>query len=418
MLTTYAAPLPTIAAPLCEVALNFHVTQSAINTSLTDSYLLTPKELSEKIEAQSLNIGYVFGKVLRQVFDDSADSVYRLYRWFRPNEIAPPLENNCLEVRAAYDIGSGATKTVEALVNICDNKIVEVLDQKDYPILYRKDLEFSQNGAFSERIKADGIASLRNAKKKYSKAKQHCAVATAAFRSAKDGQHFASQIHDNLGLPVEVLSQLEEGVIAYYGALSQGISQQPSPIVWDIGGGSMQLTFQDSNGNFQMQGNEIASQPFLSLVLKEISNKATIDSSPNPINSYQIRSAIQLAKKHLMMEKPKSEAIQNKLAQGSPVVGVGSIHNLVIQHMCNLVTQQDGHSCTKQELYKVITFCAGKTDEELLPLMKTQNREFVKSYVTNMILVYAQMDLLGIDKIQTSPTNNVEGLLLKGCKKP
>jgi hypothetical protein len=80
-----------------------------------------------------------------------------------------------------------------------------------------------------------------------------------------------------------------------------------------------------------------------------------------------------------------------------------------------LATHQEAHSYTKDDLLQAIHLLTNKTDQEILGFMKMPNEQFVKNQLTNLILVYAMMDMMGIEKVQTMQASNVEGLLLKGC---
>jgi len=104
-----------------------------------------------------------------------------------------PPSPDITEIRAAYDIGSGSIKTIEARVDTANHRILEVLHKQDYIVPFRSDLEKNADGSFSVAVKNQAMTVLMQAKAKYSQAKQHRAVATAAFRSAKNGESFAKE---------------------------------------------------------------------------------------------------------------------------------------------------------------------------------------------------------------------------------
>lgn len=330
---------------------------------------------------------------------------------------------DCLKARAAYDIGSGATKIMAALVNVCTLKIDQVFSEEILPLHYRRDLYQSENNEFSASIQNMGLKTLAGAKtqieQKYHQLDQygdiqHCAVATAAFRVANNGETFAHHLSEKLEIPINVISLQEEAILAYYGALSGLTDNLTSPIVWDIGGGSMQLTFKDEIGQFYIMGSDLASETFNARVLETISHKQVTE-SPNPMSDEQVQSAITLAKKNLIFEKETKSLIQQQITQGKKVVAVGSVHNLVVQPLIDLISGTQAQFYTKEELLQAIILLTNKTDPQIMKLMHDSNELFVKNYLTNLILVYSMMEILGIDEVQTIQTSNVQGLLLKGC---
>ena len=53
---------------------------------------------------------------------------------------------------AAYDIGSGGTKFMGALVNVTDMTIEEIFTKGQFSVPYREDLYKSENNEFSDLI--------------------------------------------------------------------------------------------------------------------------------------------------------------------------------------------------------------------------------------------------------------------------
>ncbi len=333
-------------------------------------------------------------------------------------------KKTCIVHRAAYDIGSNATKTMAAKVNVCDMTLEAVFIEKAYPILYRQDLFSSDISEFSDEIKTKGLQILRSAKTNIEGSYQnsapptaefqHCGIATAAFRKANNGGSYAQELSAKLEIPIKVISQEEEGKLAYYSALSQmnEVNKQSPPIVWDIGGGSMKLTFKNEANDFYVMGGELASQTFQDLVGKSIKGQS---GSPHPMSESQVQAALALAKEHLVFDEAVFNLIQEKIQQGSPIVAVGSVHNHVIQPLCNLATHSEATFYTLDDLKQAIALLTNKTDKDILELMSLPDERLVHNQLTNLILVYALMDKMHINKVQTVQASNVQGLLLKGC---
>lgn len=332
---------------------------------------------------------------------------------------------------AAYDIGSGATKFMGAMVNTDTLTIDSVFSEGSFPIAYREDLYKSDNNTFSDFIQELGLEALQNAKFKiqqdYAASEfqnygdiQHFAVATAAFRAADNGAMVADFFHEKLDLPVNIISQEEEAKLAYFSAASQKEGDDTSlPIVWDIGGGSMQMTFKDASDHFHVMGGTVASQTFQSLVSEQVMNlEPTV--SPNPMNAEQVDAAIALAKDKLTFDHLPTDIIKNQIDHGAQVIAVGSVHNFVVQPLTHLAGLNDGHYYTKEDLHQAIALLTDKTDEEIMKINNLHDAKFAQNHLTNLILVYAMMENMGIEKVHTAKVSNVQGIMVQNIamKKP
>lgn len=327
---------------------------------------------------------------------------------------------------AAYDIGSGATKFMGALVNTETLSIEHIFSQGSFNVAYREDLHQSSDNTFSDLIQEMGLQALTQAhlqiEQDYSNSSfqgygdiQHFAVATAAFRAADNGLEVASYFSDELNMPINIISQEEEGKLAYYSAISQHntIDNSALPVVWDIGGGSMQLTFKDNSDYFHIMGGEIASQTFQALVTEKVLNQTDGSVSPNPMNENHVNAAIELAKGYLQFDANATAIIKQQIAQGTPIFAVGSVHNFSITPLCQLAgIESDKDHFTQSDLLLAIKLLTDKTDSQIIELNPLLNPTLAKSQQTNLILVYAMMDLMGIDSVRTIKSSNVEGLLL------
>jgi exopolyphosphatase / guanosine-5'-triphosphate,3'-diphosphate pyrophosphatase len=67
-------------------------------------------------------------------------------------------------------------------------------------------------------------------------------VATSVFRDAANGRAFIEAVRAQFGIPVELLTGIEEARLSYLGATSQLRSSHGRAAVIDVGGGSIQLT--------------------------------------------------------------------------------------------------------------------------------------------------------------------------------
>lgn len=344
---------------------------------------------------------------------------------FPPAYSSPYEDEHCYVDRVAYDIGSHTTKFMAATVNVCKMTVEKIFSQDSYTVRFQQDLLESLDNSFSELIQEFGVKALKSAKtqaeiefylSRYQPKREleHCAVATAAFRDANNGESYVQFLKHALDIPINLISQEEEGQLAYYGAVALlGNSTKP-PIVWDIGGGSMQLTYKDDRGDFHILGGELAANTFQSLVLEQIVQK-DLSSSPHPMNTFEVNEAIKLAKEYLIFSEETKNFLKQKIIHDTPVIAVGSVHNYGVQPLCKLITKGQGKQYTKNNLHQAINLLTDQTDAEILQLLPDSNEQFVKTQLTNLILVYAMMDLMGINEVHTLSSSNVQGLLLKGC---
>ncbi len=73
------------------------------------------------------------------------------------------------------------------------------------------------------------------------------AIATSAVREAKNGAAFCARVHEELGLPIEVISAREEGRLAFMSVARAFDVDQREVAIADIGGGSTEIVLA-SNG--------------------------------------------------------------------------------------------------------------------------------------------------------------------------
>jgi exopolyphosphatase / guanosine-5'-triphosphate,3'-diphosphate pyrophosphatase len=140
---------------------------------------------------------------------------------------------------AAIDIGSNTTRVLVA--EPADGQLRRVMDQRAYTRLGKAS---RRDGAIdSEKVAevADVVATqVRLAHELGAEAIR--IVATAAIRDATNCQEVAEEIAAACGVPVEVLSEEEEGRLAFIGAMrTLGNPVEGEVAVVDVGGGSTEI---------------------------------------------------------------------------------------------------------------------------------------------------------------------------------
>lgn len=319
--------------------------------------------------------------------------------------------DKCVALRAVYDIGSSTTKFMIAKVDRCQHQLLEIMLQKKEGVQYAQDLAASGDLNFSNSIKKQGMEVLCKFKlygDDFDQMMEYRAVATASFRVAKNAQEFVDEVNKNLAIGLRVISPHDEAKLAFNGVVGAvNAIDKYNIIVWDIGGGSMQMIALGHDDNFMVTGNRIAAESFKNLVLQYVKRG---QHSPNPVSYndfYQItKFAITILGDSLIIPTDP-DRFDDK------IYGVGSLHNKVVQHYVNMSQKHQANKYNFDSLRGAIEFLLGKSDDELLELSGgIKDAEFVKSEVTSLILVYAAMQKMGVTEIETLDVNNLHGLLI------
>lgn len=299
--------------------------------------------------------------------------------------------------RACFDIGSGSTKMVVADVDTVKHSI-EIVYEENAKVDYKGDLDNSTNNCFSSAILEQGLKVLNElAQKAHQKgAKQFAGVATAAFRTSDNGKEYLNQIEDKLGICVSLISQKEEAEMGFMAAC-QG-EDNKDIAVWDIGGGSMQISCYDKNKEFQIYEGQFASNNMKTFLinLKEMPNLTT----PNPVGKKDTIIALKHVKALANQIKPEmKEALKN-----AKVIGIGGVHYYSVCPQINKELNKKEKKYAVDELKETLKKRYNKTNEEI-------GGEYADTEVGNLILVLGYMKTLGIKEVQTKKINMAHGLL-------
>lgn len=319
------------------------------------------------------------------------------------NVVAPSPQNAPEEViRAAIDIGSGATKLRVAEVNLKTHKIDKILVNESFPVQYQEHLSKSANNTFDQEVMQTGIEAIK--KSEQIAAQYHpqkvIAVATASFRKAANSQAFIDKIYKDTGVRVYVIDQELEGKLAFNAVLSQGNYEPQNLIVWDIGGGSLQLTALNNQEGYQIFRGEIASIPFKNMIIQDIQHKNINQvSTPNPMTPNEIQQGILKARE--IAEKVDQVFKNRIIQQNTQVVGVGNIFAYGIYPMVGKKSP-----FTQQELNQATLQMANKDDQQL------GGGDYANVQATNALLVLGYMQALHINQMQALDINNADGALL------
>ena len=291
-----------------------------------------------------------------------------------------------------------------AKVDFCKKKILEVLLQESRPVSYNEDLEKSIDGNLSPVIIEKGLSALNEmtTKAKALRPKRSYGVATSVFRKSKNGTDVIKGFAKKLKLRLEVIDQEEEAMLGYLSVMSLMDDKTigtKGMVVWDIGGGSMQMFSQDEGKKAQKYLGDLASVTFKNMVIEVLENK-TLESAvtPNPIGDKRDQ-AIALARSYARIHVP--QGLKADIYE-RVVVGVGGVHSHSIRGQIGTKEMK----YTLEELDKASKIQAKKGDDEL-------TGDYRSTDVTNLLLVQGFMEALGIKEVQVVNATLLQGVLLK-----
>ncbi len=140
---------------------------------------------------------------------------------------------------AAIDIGSNTTRVLVA--EPVEGQLKKVMEQRAYTRIGKA---LDANGAISDE-KAAEVCEVVATQVRLARelgAETIRAVATAAVREASNGAEVAARIGEASGVPVEILSDEEEGRLSFIGATKTlGHPVEGTVAVVDVGGGSSEV---------------------------------------------------------------------------------------------------------------------------------------------------------------------------------
>ena len=221
-------------------------------------------------------------------------------------------------------------------LNLCD-----VINPYADRVAINDSLSYQYGNKFSEEVKDRYIKYLTDTVKAIKKLdSQHevevCLVGTAALRKADDGQNLINYLDQRLrklGVKtnLKIISQEEEGIYAFDGAVNEKKLDNRHVISFDIGGGSMQLTGVEGNQH-EVLGGTVASATFNQSVMNALNVKP--GESIYPLNADKIAEMIELGKEKLNFAAQQELWLADKMNQAdTKVVGLGNIHSSLLNLM-------------------------------------------------------------------------------------
>lgn len=303
--------------------------------------------------------------------------------------------------RAAFDVGSAVIKCTIADVDIPTGRIVKIIDSLSEKNDFAEDLARSYDNNLSKEIMAQGIAILKRFKTaaEAHQAREFSAVGGKLFHEAGNGRAYFVTIEKETGIPSRVISEQQAAMLSYHAVRQELNDTARDLLVWDIGGGSMQMTMRRQDGGLLFYLDHVASVSFKNLVIQNILKKdIATTSSPNPLCVGEVELALQLIRSHAAMAVPP--LITARLQHSNLyVAGIGGVHYYSIPEVMG--SRKDAF--TREDVARTLKEWTGKKDEDF-------NSEFADTRLTNLILVLGYMEALGIKEVHPLKINQADGL--------
>ncbi|MGY6586689.1 MAG: Ppx/GppA phosphatase family protein [Wenzhouxiangella sp.] len=286
-------------------------------------------------------------------------------------------------VVASFDIGSGSTRMLVAEVDQCSGQVIRPLDQASVKLDWSDDLLRQGNGGFSAEMIQTGVEVIGNLidHARQWQPDQIQGVATQAFRLAGNAEEVLTALNQ-AGLDARIVSQAEEGQMAWT-LVDQTLPIRSQPlVVWDMGAGSQQWVWQQPAGTWQHVHSDLASVTFKLRVMDTL-NRPEDSHSPNPISEDERARLNGLAASWFGAQP----SLRDMLASQPMVVGIGGVHGISVPRQIGI---EGNDPITRHEVEATLQRQLGRSDAEI-------GGKYAATDVTNLILVGELMNWLGLD---------------------
>eukprot|EP01126_Amoeba_proteus_P007930 TRINITY_DN12895_c0_g1_i1.p1 TRINITY_DN12895_c0_g1~~TRINITY_DN12895_c0_g1_i1.p1 ORF type:complete len:351 (+),score=80.63 TRINITY_DN12895_c0_g1_i1:3-1055(+) len=252
-----------------------------------------------------------------------------------------------MQLRGAWDVGSGTTKLQVAWVNTATNpptvdRVVLNLEQE---ILLGIGLQRDGTGRLSDELCQKLMSTIENYKEQAQLVgtEIHSGVATAVFRKATNGLEILNSINQKFSLNLKLITQELEGKLGFMTACALATDYDPETIVsWDIGGASFQITtlLTDQDDSYKPQTHTshydtanlavfegpIGDSQVLKILLEVVQKKdMKVARTPNPVSPAEILQLLMLLEQILPLPPP---SIQKKInTKTTKIVTFGGFTN-------------------------------------------------------------------------------------------
>ncbi len=300
-----------------------------------------------------------------------------------------------------FDIGSGTTRMLVAEVDPRAGLVLDTRLTLSRKVGYADDLARNGGGRFSEAIMAEGsaaMAELLSLAEPYQPSVR-IGVATQAFREADNALGLVDRWFDEHLLDVRIISQCEEGRLAFDLVRAARPEFDGPLLVWDIGAASQQLIWSfDPATPPRINSSPLASVSFKHAALVDL-ERSTNQYSPNPISADEAGRLAELAER--LARHDRLDTIATLMSEQAAVVGVGGVLAISVAQQ---VADGGGRVITRAAVEAALARQLGRSDQDI-------GGEFAATEVSNLILVAALMRFYGIERYEPMRVSLAEALL-------
>jgi Tfp pilus assembly PilM family ATPase len=307
----------------------------------------------------------------------------------------------CERTRHAFDFGSGAMKMKSAIVDVCKNRIIQVLANTSKYTQFEKCSVTDEAGnrvipedcvnrakiAFSELQKDFNVSCN----------KDECAGIATAWARRTDNADSILDVFRKSGINLKKISQEQEGSISYYSVLyGNNIhdTDENDIIVWDIGGASFQFSTLDEDGKLYTYKGPYGISNFE----REIRERYNVlDASYSPyISGKALAHAMLDASKNIGEKLALDKVLGKKLKSDRVMVfAVGGPMSQGFNKQMYVPS-----NVYKTEIERKAIEFQDKTFDNIRNMYPLLPPEYVKSAQAASILVYGIMNGAGIERMQ------------------
>ncbi|MDY6985503.1 MAG: Ppx/GppA phosphatase family protein [Candidatus Thermoplasmatota archaeon] len=216
-------------------------------------------------------------------------------------------------------------------------------------------------------------------------------VATAAVRSAVNGEELIEKIKRELALDIRIISGEEEGELDYYGVINT--MDLRDGYILDMGGGSMELT--------GVREGELSSTKVIPY--------GAIDMSERLYSSYGSE----------VLEKDLRKRLSSVEKGADTLVGVGgtirAIAKLDMKRKRYPIRILHNYSMNRKDVDKILKSLKGKNINEIIEKGVSASR--AELIFPGAVALKTVMDVLGIEKLRISHSGIREGILYRDVLK-
>jgi exopolyphosphatase/guanosine-5'-triphosphate,3'-diphosphate pyrophosphatase len=308
------------------------------------------------------------------------------------------LTNNRL---AAIDIGTNSIRSI--VIEPLPAGKYRILD--DEKVLVRLGEGLNQSGRIAPAAWARALEALSRQKKIIDgyQVKTIEAVATSAVRKAANGADFIADIKKRIGLEVEVISGEEEAELAAFSAFHNFDMEGVRHLIFDIGGGSLEL--------ITALGNHM--EEILSLELGAVFLTETfLKTDPvTPAEHQKLRKYVRKALKNSY--NGDRDGMQCLIGSGGTITSIAAMVTASRRERYDSI---HGYELLRSEVVHLLAMLLRKSDKERrsLPGLNPDRSDIIIAGVT---VVDELMEFFKVNVLKVNERGIREGLILRGLRR-